>query len=61
MLLQIMAPHFTAGALFEWDKRRRVWHCYNAAPIIKWLIGKDYTEHLVDYFDRKGWSYTVHD
>jgi len=51
-LVQVKAPHFTAG--FISDGKRVL----EAAPILKYLIGKteDYARH---YFKQKGWTASV--
>jgi len=38
MLLRIETKYFCAGALFE--KKDGKWECVQAAPIIKWMVGK---------------------
>jgi hypothetical protein len=53
-LLHVTAPHFCAGAV--WQHLRTGWTCIEAAPILKWMIGKSPLEtHL--YLQRKGWKY----
>ena len=47
-LIQVIAPHFCAGIAIK-DNR-----CVDAAPILKWAIGKD-SDYLSRYFRRKGW------
>ena len=42
VLLQVTAPHFVAGCV--WEKRGEHWRCTRAAPIIKWLVGMTSTE-----------------
>ena len=53
MLIRIEAPHFCAG--IEIDERGM---CVNAAPILKWCIGKK-TYFLRSYFKDKAWKATV--
>lgn len=52
-LIRVEAPHFVAG--IQVNERGM---CMNAAPILKWCIGKR-TDFLRDYFRRKGWKATV--
>lgn len=52
-LLRITAPHFVAGAVWEFDHG---WRCVRAAPIIKYMIGKRPTE-VKNYLIKKGWDY----
>ncbi len=54
MLLIIDSGYFYAGAVYSYTEDNRL-ICTRAAPIIKWLIGKEY-EPLRAYFDRKGWK-----
>lgn len=49
-LIQVTAPHFCAGIVIK-DGR-----CVDAAPILKWAIGKDWG-YLTSYFRRKGWRF----
>jgi hypothetical protein len=37
--LRIEAPHFVAGAVFV--KHGSEWRCEYAAPILKWMVGKE--------------------
>ena len=53
-LLRIEAPYFTAGAI--WERGAKDWLCVEAAPIIKWMIGKPALETKA-YLDSKGWRY----
>jgi hypothetical protein len=53
MLVRVEAPHFVAG--IEVNERGM---CMNAAPILKWCIGKK-TDFLRDYFKGKGWKATI--
>lgn len=51
-LVRVVAPHFVAGLIIVdgW--------CTEAAPKLKWAIGKD-RDGLRAYFARKGWKATV--
>lgn len=51
-LVRVVAPHFTAGLIFK-EKR-----CIDAAPILKWAIGKT-SQEIVAYFRHKGWEWQV--
>lgn len=53
-LLRVVAPHYVAGAEFE--KINGVWCCTNAAPIIRWMIGKPPAE-IKRYLDKKKYDY----
>lgn len=53
MLVRVVAPHFCAG--IEINERGM---CVNAAPILKWCIGKK-TDFLRDYFKRKRWKANI--
>jgi len=48
MLVRVDAPHFVAGLVMD----RGV--CIEAAPILKWAIGKD-RAMLSAYMNKKGW------
>lgn len=48
MLVQVTAPHFCAGLVLVDDR------CIEAAPILKWAIGKR-ADELRRYFAKKGW------
>lgn len=50
-LVRVVAPHFVAGLVVV-DGR-----CCEAAPILRWAIGKS-TEELRRYFTHKGWLAT---
>lgn len=47
-LIRVVAPHFTAGMCMTGDV------CTEAAPILKWAIGKS-RDDLRRYFAKKGW------
>jgi hypothetical protein len=47
-LVQVTAPHFCAGLVLWGD------HCIDAAPILRWAIGKE-RSYLSAYFKRKRW------
>lgn len=51
-VVQVKADHFTAG--FVTDGKRVT----NAAPILKYLVGKT-EEYARDYFKQKGWRASV--
>ncbi len=56
-LLRVTAPHFVAGAVWERVEGYE-WRCTEAAPIIRWMVGKRSTD-VRRYLNRKpGWSYT---
>lgn len=52
MLAQVTAPHFCAGIVMENDV------CTDAAPILRWAVGKPRAE-LRQYFARKGWRVSI--
>lgn len=52
MLVQITAPHFSAGITLKDDV------VVAAAPVLKWTLGKTRDE-LCAYFKRKGWTVRV--
>lgn len=54
VLVRIVAPHFVAGLVCDGDV------CTEAAPILRWAVGKDRAE-LRAYFARKGWAASVID
>lgn len=35
-VLQVSAPHFVAGAVWERD-RNQIWRCVRSAPILRWM------------------------
>lgn len=49
MLVQVRAPHFTAGIILENGK------VVEAAPILRWTLGKTH-EWLREYFIKKEWK-----
>ena len=51
MLLQFDSGYFCAGAEFEGS----LLVCTQAAPIIRWMIGKSYDD-VYTYAKRKGWK-----
>lgn len=51
-LVWVNAPHFCAGLHIEGG-----W-CYEAAPILRWAIGKPWRE-IQRYFSRKGYEVVV--
>lgn len=52
ILVQVTAPHFCASLVLVDDT------CTEAAPILKYAIGKR-REWLRDYFRQKGWKAVV--
>lgn len=56
LLVQITAPHFCAGAIFE--LRDGEWACIEAAPIIRYMTGRSST-WLKSYAARKRWSWQI--
>jgi hypothetical protein len=50
-MYQITAPHFVAG--FEVDRASSI--CNDAAPIIKWVIGR-HLFNIMMYCKREGWG-----
>lgn len=52
MLYRITAPHFVAGLNTE------VGVVVEAAPILKWALGKD-IDYLKEYFKRKNWQIEI--
>jgi hypothetical protein len=55
MLLRVEAPHFVAGAV--WVKiPGQSWRCTEAAPIIKWMVGKS-PASCRTYLEKKRWSW----
>jgi hypothetical protein len=53
-LLRVVAPHFVAGAIWRQDGGQ--WACVHAAPILKWMVGKNSRE-VRAYLERKRWEY----
>lgn len=53
-LLWIDAPHFFAGAI--WHHTGTEWACIEAAPIIRWMVGKSAAD-VARYLRTKGWQY----
>lgn len=51
-LVRVVAPHFVAGLIMAGNR------CTEAAPILKWAIGKDRAE-LRAYFARKSWRASI--
>lgn len=49
IMIRIDAPHFCAGAVVENSA------IVDAAPIIKWMIGKT-IDQVMDYCHRKKWA-----
>ena len=52
--LRVEAPHFVAGAIFE--RAPDGWRCVEAAPILRWMLGKD-GPAIGHYLQRRGWPY----
>ncbi len=53
MLIRITAPHYVAGIIVSKNDI-----IINAAPILKWTIGKRWGK-VAAYFDRKGFHYKI--
>lgn len=53
-LLWVDAPHFYAAAV--WQRRPDGWHCVDAAPVLRWMVGKPPAE-VGAYLRRKGWQF----
>ena len=51
-LLRVEAPHFVAGAIWLRDP----WRCIDAAPILKWMVGKPAPD-VARYLQKKRWPY----
>lgn len=51
-LYQVSAPHFTAGIEVDSESGTVV----QAAPILKWMIGKKIDLKLLEYFQKKEWD-----
>lgn len=51
-LVQVRAPHFTAGLVLRDGK------VYHAAPILKWTRGKT-RDFLREDFKKRGWEASV--
>lgn len=49
ILYRVTAPHFCAGMIVVGL------HVVDAAPILRWAIGK-HMSYLASYFKRKGWT-----
>ena len=54
-MLWIDAPHYCAGATFNVMKV-----CVRAAPIIKWMKGKQMS-FILNYIRKKGFTYEISD
>lgn len=52
VLVRVVAPHFVAGLIMTAGR------CTEAAPILKYAIGKERDE-LRRYFTSKGWKATI--
>jgi len=52
MLVRVVSPRFVAGLVIENDR------CTEAAPILRWAIGK-YAHELRAYFRARGWRATI--
>jgi hypothetical protein len=52
VLVRVVAPHFVAGLIMRDDV------CVEAAPILRWALGKSRDE-LRAYFARKGWRASI--
>lgn len=49
--MQVYAPHYTAGVIFDLS-----FICIEAAPIVRWLIGKS-ADEIIGYLQRKNYRY----
>jgi len=52
-LLKVNAPDFDADAVWRYENG---WCCVEAAPVIKWMIGKR-PAYVKMFLDKKQWSY----
>lgn len=52
MLVRVVAPHFVAGIIIQSGQ------CIQAAPILKWAIGKN-RDTLRAYFSKQGWKASI--
>ena len=48
-LIRVTAPHFVANCVLAGN------HCTEAAPILKWAIGRE-SGYLLRYFAKNNWS-----
>ncbi len=55
MHLQVTNPYICAGATFK-KEENGFWHCVNAAPILRWMMGMD-TQAIVTRLRKKGFTY----
>lgn len=55
-LLRIDASYFVAGAVFERADATSPWRCAQAAPIVKWMVGKS-PSYIVNWLNFKGHSW----
>jgi hypothetical protein len=53
-LLVIDAPHYCAGSV--WKKTGKMWECIEAAPIIRWMVGRD-VQSVGNYLKKQGYSW----
>lgn len=51
-LVQVTAPHFVAGLVFNGEK------CIEAAPILKWCVGRS-KGRIFSYCRSKGYTITI--
>lgn len=54
MILRVKAPYFVAGSV--WKHKGDQLICESAAPIIKWMVGKEIGQ-VAKWLDRKGFEY----
>lgn len=54
VILSLDSGYFNAGAVFE--KAEGGWVCTDAAPIIRWMVGKP-PDETRKYINKRGWSY----
>lgn len=53
-LLWVDSGYFYAGAV--WRRSGGSWACVEAAPVIRWMVGKR-PDYVKAYVVRKGWAY----
>jgi hypothetical protein len=60
MLMRIVSPYFTAGAVFRLniDTNGARWVCTRAAPIVKWAVSKT-LDQVIKHVDQKKWHYKI--
>lgn len=53
-LMQVTAPSFVAGSV--WEKRKGEWVCTGAAPALSWMVGKR-AMPVRRVLRQRGWAY----